>query len=141
LLEAFVQLLLDRLDGPLDPFLRQDEMLGRVDVHLLLLLQDGAGQGVDDRERLDLVAEQLDAEPDLLVRRPELHDVPSDAELAALEGDVVAVVLDLDESQEHLVAVDLLADLQLDHHLASSPRATRGRRCSTRWRSRPRRCG
>ena len=35
LLEPLVQLLLDRLDGPLDPLLGQDEVLGGIDVHLL----------------------------------------------------------------------------------------------------------
>ena len=39
LLEPLVQLLADRLDGPLDPLLGQHEVLGRVDVHLLLRLE------------------------------------------------------------------------------------------------------
>ena len=117
-LEPLVQLVLDRLDRPLDPLLGQDEVLGRVDVHLLLLFEDRAGQRVDHGEGLDLVAEQLDPVADLLVGRPELDDVAPDAELAALEADVVAVVLDVDELQEHLVAVDGLADLEADHHLA-----------------------
>ena len=118
LLEPLLQLGLDRLDGALDPLLGQDEVLGGIDLHLLLLLDDRARGRVDDGEGLDLVAEQLDPEADLLVGRPELDDVPPDAELAAGEVDVVAVVLDVDEPQEHLVAVDDLAELERDHHLA-----------------------
>ena len=57
-------------------------------------------------EGLDLVAEQLDAVGELLVGRPDLDGVAADAELAALEGDVVALVLDVDELQEQVVAVD-----------------------------------
>ena len=61
-----------------------------------------AGERVDGRQPLDLVAEQLDPVADLLVGRPELDHVAPHAELAALEGHVVAVVLDVDELQEHL---------------------------------------
>ena len=39
LLEPLLQLLADRLDGPLDPLLGHDEVLGRVDEHLLVGLQ------------------------------------------------------------------------------------------------------
>ena len=85
LLEPLFQLLADVLDGPLDPLLGQDEVLGRVDVHLLVRFEHAAGERVDDRQPLDLVAEQLDAVADLLVRRPELDDVAAHAELAALE--------------------------------------------------------
>ena len=62
--------------------------------------------GVDDREGIDLVAEQFDAVGELLGRGPDLDGVAADAELAALEGDVVALVLDVDEPQEQVVAVD-----------------------------------
>ena len=75
-----------------------------------LLFDHRAGERVDDGEGLDLVAEQLDAEGELFVGRPELDHVAADAELAALEVDVVAVVLDVDQLEEHLVAVDQLAD-------------------------------
>ena len=90
---------------------------------------------------LDLVAEQLDPVAELLVGRPELDHVAADAELAALERDVVAVVLDVDELQQHLVAVDDVADAGGGPSSCDSRRASRGRRCTRRWRRRPRRRG
>ena len=77
-----------------------------------------AGERVDRRQPLDLVAEQLDPVADLLVGRPELDDVPPHPELAPLERDVVAVVLDIHELQQHLVAVDDVAQPEPHHHLA-----------------------
>src|SRR5690606_32545156 len=50
----------DRVDSPLDPFLGQHEMLGRIDVDLLQLVDDRAASRVDDREGLDVVAPKLD---------------------------------------------------------------------------------
>ena len=45
----------------------------------------------------------------LLVRREDLDDVAAHAERAAVEVDVVALVLDVDERAEQLVAAELLA--------------------------------
>ncbi len=106
LLEPLLQLLADALDGPLDPFLGQDEVLGRVDIHLLVRLEHAAGQRVDRRQPLDLIAEELDPVAELFIGRPELDHVAAHPELAPLERHVVAFVLDVDELQEHLVAVD-----------------------------------
>ena len=116
-LQPLLQLLADALDGLLDALLGRDEVLGRVDVQLLERPQRLAGERVDDRQRVDLVAEQLDAEAELLVGRPDLDHVAAHAELAALERDVVALVLDVDEAQQQFVAVDDLA-LGQDDHLA-----------------------
>ena len=118
LFQTLLQFVLDRLDRTLDALLRQHEVLGRVDVHFLLLLDHRAGCRVDDGEGLDLVAEKLDPVADLFVGGPEFHHVAPDAELAAREVDVISVVLDVDEPQEHLIAVDDLPDVEPDHHLA-----------------------
>ena len=122
------------LIAALDALLRRDEVLGRVDVQLVERLDRLAGERVDDGQSVDLVAEQFDAEGELLGRGPDLDGVAADAELAALEGDVVALVLDVDELQEQLVAVDDLALGEVDHHPLVVGRANRGRRCTTRWR-------
>ena len=50
----------------------------------------------------------------LLVRREDLDDVAAHAERAAVEVDVVALVLDVDEHAEQLVAPELLAAFELD---------------------------
>ena len=71
--------------------------------------------GIDLADRLDLVAEELDADRGLvLVRREDLDHVAAHAERAAVEVDVVALVLDVDELPEQLVAPELLALLQID---------------------------
>ena len=66
-------------------------------------------------EGLDLVAEHLDADGQLLVDREDLDGVAADAEGAAAEGHVVARVLDVDEAAQQVVPVDLVADLERDH--------------------------
>ena len=59
---------------------------------------DLAAQRIDLADRLDLVAEELDADRRLLlVRGEDLDDVAAHAERAAVEVDVVALVLDVDE--------------------------------------------
>ena len=118
LLQPLVELLADGLDRARNTLFGKDEVLGGVDVHLFMGLQDVAGERVDGRQPLDLVAEELDAVADLLVGRPELDHVATDAELAPLERHIVAVVLDIDELQQRLIAIDHVSQAQVDHHLA-----------------------
>src|SRR5262249_2060929 len=70
----------------------------------------------DDRQAVDLVAEELDAKAELLVGGPDFDDVATDAKLAAGEGHVVALVLDVHEPQEDVIAVDGFALGQAHHH-------------------------
>ena len=89
---------------------------GRPDGHVLQVVADElAGQGVEVLQALDLVAEQHGPERRLLVGREDLQRVAAHAERAAAERRVVAVVLEVDELAQQLVAVDLAA---LDDHLA-----------------------
>ena len=103
---AAVQLLLDADDGRADAFLRRDEMLGREDVQIVETCAGFAGGRVDDGQGVDLVAEQLDAQGEFLIRGPELDDIAAHPESATLEGGVVAFVLNIDEAIEQLVAFD-----------------------------------
>ena len=89
---------------------REDDELGEL-VHLL------AGERIDDRDALDLVAEELDAGDGLLVRRMELDGVAADTELAAAQRRVVALVLHVDELAKDRALVALLTDLR-DEELA-----------------------
>ncbi len=57
------------------------------------LLDDLARERIDRRDALDLVAEELDADRPLLVRREHLDGVAPHPELVAGEGEVVALVL------------------------------------------------
>jgi hypothetical protein len=65
-------------------------------------------------QRLHLVAEELDADGQFLVRRDDLHGVAADPERAAAERHVVTGVLGVDQGTQQRVAVDLLSHLQRD---------------------------
>ena len=90
----------------------------RVDVDLLALGEQLAGQRVELRDPLDVVAEELDADERLLRGRLELQRVAADAEPGAAERLVVALVLEIDEVAQHRVAPVLAADPQLEHRRA-----------------------
>jgi hypothetical protein len=87
-----------------------------VDGQARVLLLDGAEERVDLREGVDLVAEELDAEGVLVVGGVDLDDVAADAEGAAAEVDVVALVEDFDEAAGDVLALDLLAFFEQQQH-------------------------
>ncbi len=93
-------------------------MLGRIDEKLLPALDDLAAYGMDERELLDFVAPELQAERELLVRGVHLDAIAADPELAGLQRHVISVVLDAYQPGQHLVAVDHLANPQGHHGLA-----------------------
>ena len=72
-------------------------MSRRVDVHLVALGEHLAGQWVELRDPLDVIAEELDADRKVLVRGLDLERVTADAELAADEVRVGPLVLDVDQ--------------------------------------------
>ncbi len=74
--------------------------------------------GIDPREPLDFVAEQLDADRRLLVGGVHLDDVAPHPELAAHQVGVVAVVADVDQLAQHVALVDGLAGVQEQQVLA-----------------------
>ncbi len=53
----------------LDAILGRDEVLGRIDVKFVQVPQGLAAGRIDDRQRLDLVAEKFKAQRDILRRR------------------------------------------------------------------------
>ncbi len=118
LLDALVELVADLVDRALDGRLRR-HVLGRgPDGDVVELREDLAGQRVEMRDRLDLVAEERDAVRGLLVRRLDLDDVALDAEASAAEDRVVPRVLAVDQLAQDEVAVVLLPDLEDQDALA-----------------------
>ena len=77
-----------------------------------------AGERVEVRDLLHLVAEERDPVRRLDVRRLDLDEVALHPKAAAAEDGVVAHVLALDELPEHLVAVVRLPHLEHQHALA-----------------------
>src|SRR5258706_126790 len=110
-----VQLVLDRLDGRLDAVFRHHVVDGGVDEDLVLAAQELAGQRVDHVDVADLIAEEFDAIGELFVRRLQLNHVAANAERAALEVDIIARVLEVDQLSEHLVAIRFHAFADRQH--------------------------
>ena len=81
-----------------------------------VFLADGAEERVDLGEGVDFVAEELDAVGVFVVGGVDLDDVAADAEGAAAEVDVVAVVEDLDEAASDVFATDALAFFEEEQH-------------------------
>src|SRR4029450_7505978 len=79
--ESLAELFLDGLERAGQLARLGDVMARRVDVDPVDALQHGAAEGVDARDRIDDVAEELDPQPDrLLVRREHLDHVARHAE-------------------------------------------------------------
>ena len=91
-------------------------MLGREDRELVLALDVLAGEQVDDVDRFDRIAEELDAVNQLFVDGDELEHVAAHAERAAHEVEIVAAVLHVDQLAQQRVAVHLLAERDLGRH-------------------------
>ena len=98
------------------PGLGRDEVRLRIDGQALVPLHHLAGDRIERRQPVDLVAEQLDPQPDVLVRRVDLDDVAAGPEGAAAEVVVVAFVLDLDQAAQQRLAGDRLAALERQQH-------------------------
>jgi len=91
-----------------------------VDGEAGIFLADGAEEGVDLGEGIDLVAEEFDAVGVLVVGGVDLDDVSADSEGAAAEVDVVAVIEDFDEALGDVFALDLLALFEEEEHAVVS---------------------
>ena len=86
-----------------------DVMRGGEDVHGGLVVDHVTGERMQRGDAVDLVAEELDADSQLLIYRYDLDGV------ATRERDVVVLVLHADELAKQLIAVNLLAFLEEQH--------------------------
>ena len=75
-----------------------------------------ARERIERHELVDLVAEEIDADGMLFVRREHLDGVSAHAKGAAAELGVVSLVLDLDELPEHVLPGNPLTARQRQHH-------------------------
>src|SRR5262245_2657595 len=110
------ELLLNRLHRLLGPIARGHEVRLRIDRNLVETTNDLAGQRVEPGELVYLVAKQSDAQRVLFVRRHDLDDVAANAERAAPEFGVVALVLNFNQLAEDLIPPDPLAHLKRQQH-------------------------
>src|SRR5580765_6328092 len=75
-----------------------------------------AEERIDLRKRVNFVAEKLDAVSIVVVSGEDLNYVTADAEGAAFEVNVIALVKNLHQLAENILALDLLAFFQEEQH-------------------------
>jgi len=114
--DAFAQFLADGEGGDLELVVGGDELFGGEDGDGGEVFDFVAGEGFEAGEALDLLAEKFEAQAVLAPGGTDLHGVAANAEVAALEGDVVAGILEIDEPAEELVAGEGAADGDGDDH-------------------------
>ena len=112
--KALAQLVLNRAEGLVHLRARRNVVGSRPDGQRLVGVQHLAGDLVDLVDGLDLVPPELDADGMVGVGREHVQRIAPHAEGAALLLVIVAVVLDVDELVDDLVAVHLL--LLVDEH-------------------------
>ena len=115
--DGLLELVLNAIDGLIEGRARGDIVGVRVDFDLLKALDFLAGERVEFRDVLDLVAEEGDFPGAVfIVGGEDVDDVALHAESAAAECGVVALVLEVDKVFRDLAGVDALAGLQLEGH-------------------------
>ena len=117
LLDLRLELTAQAAHRRLDRRLRRHVLRGGEDRQVVELRVDLAGERVEVRDLLDLVAEERDPIRRLGRRRLHLDHVALDPEATAPEQRVVADVLRVDQLAEELVAVVLLPHRQVDEAL------------------------
>ena len=110
--ETLRQLHLDAVDGALHVLVGRDVVRGGEQHQPLELLDDLAGERVDRRDALHLVAEERDPDATLLVGGEHLDGVAPHPELVPGEVEVVALVLQLDEPGEDRALLALLPHVE-----------------------------
>ena len=75
------------------------------------------GQRIEQRQALNFLIEQLNAQRDIVrLRREDINHLAAHAEGTALEGLIVAGVLQLGQAAQNSALVDNHADRQMQHH-------------------------
>ncbi len=115
--DALGQLDLDGLDRLQHGAARRDVMAGRIHGVARHLVQDVAGERIEQRQRLHFVVEQREAQRVLAaLGREDVDHVAAHAELAAREVDLVALVLHLDQALDDVALVHLFIVTQMQNH-------------------------
>src|ERR1051326_1368682 len=85
-----------------------------------VFLLHGAEEWINLRKRIHLVAKKLDAISVVVVGREDLNHVAANAERAALEVHIIALVKNFYQLAEDVLALDLLAFFQKEQHAVIS---------------------
>ena len=116
-LDPLGELELDRLDRPERRRPRRDVVARRIHGEARHALHRPAGQRIEQHQAVDLVVEQGHPHRCLRVlRRENVDDVAADAERAAAEVELGALVLHRDQPRDDLALVRVLALAQVQDH-------------------------
>src|SRR5579872_32481 len=107
---------LDAAHGPLSHFGRHDVVRFRINGQAQVSLSNLAEQRIDLAQRFYFVAPQFDAVGVIVVGRKDFDNIAANAETAALEIAVVALIKDFDQALYNLVARNLLALFEHQQH-------------------------
>ncbi len=111
------QLLADLVDRRVDPLARRHVVRRRKHGVARELAQDLARQRVEQRQRLDLVVEELHANGFALgLRGKDVDDVAAHAIRALRQVELVARVLHVGEPAQELALVEAVAAIEVQHH-------------------------
>src|SRR6478735_5266474 len=91
-------------DASAEFFGGRDIVTGGIDVDLEPIDKELTGERIDFDDALDLIAKELDANCNLLVGRKDFDGIAANPERTAYNGHVVAVVLDIEQAPNDLVA-------------------------------------
>ncbi len=114
---ADFQFRFDVVDRFLQGLFLDDEMFRRVDVELVVTTEHLTRERVHRSDLLDLITEERQTDRRVVVGRPQFDHVAAHAELAALEVEVAAAVLDLDDLAQQVVAADLHPHMGFDRQV------------------------
>ncbi len=117
-LQALLQFLLDIRNHAENDFARRRVVSFRVDRHALDAAADLAGERVEITQAFHLGIEQLDAHRlALRIRRVHVDDLAAHAVSAALQLEIVSLVLQLGEPAQDAALIDFVAHHQVQQHL------------------------
>ena len=112
--QPLLQLGLDADHRFAHPLVACDVVGGREHLRALHVAERLAGERIDHRQPIDRVAEHLDAQHCLFVRRVHLDGVAAHAELAAAKCHVVAIELQVDQAPQDAAHVVVDADAEVE---------------------------
>ena len=114
---ALFQFFFEVLDGFLQLFLGCNVVARRKNSNMPQFTERNAGQRVNTADAVHLITEKLDTDNILIrVYRPDFHRVTAHAEPVALERNVVALILNVYQSTDELLAAHLHARTDGNHH-------------------------
>ena len=84
-------------------------------MNLSFISKNLPGERVKSHNLLDLITKHFDANRKLFVHRNDLDRISTYSKCAALECDVIALVLDIDKAAKEGISFNLIPHLEVNH--------------------------